>query len=152
MPIRLKLTLLKKTLLAVAALGAAATAVPVSVTAAKAETFYCKSTKTPNGQAKYCNFLLFDRSFTRHKQIVVRRGARTNVAVNGRYDVFCVLVQDHRGVPTNIAYRKQQCQKTDTGRNYQFPIREMNMRKGRNGFSTDRTNAFAPQNRLRNTY
>jgi hypothetical protein len=104
---------------------------------AQAEIFYCESTRSPNGAAKYCNFLLFDRSFSRHRQVIVAQGARRDVAINGRYDLFCVLVQNTKGVPNNIAYRKQQCRKSDTGREYKVPIRALNMRRGRNGFSTD---------------
>ncbi|MBN9669789.1 hypothetical protein [Roseibium aggregatum] len=103
---------------------------------ARAETFFCESTRTPNGDAKYCNFLLFDQKFRRHQQVVVPKGGRRDVAINGRYNVFCVLVQNHRGVPDNIAYRKQQCRKSDTGRNYQAPIKDLNMRRGRDPFST----------------
>jgi len=113
---------------------------------AKAEVFYCQSTKTPKGNGKYCNFLLFDASFKQHRQVVVAQGRWTRFAVRGRYDVFCVLVQDHRGVPDNIAYRTQQCRKTDTGRNYKFQIKELNMRRGRDGFSTDNVSAFLPTN------
>jgi len=113
---------------------------------AKAEVFYCQSTKTPKGNGKFCNFLLFDTSFQQHRQLVVAQGRWTRFAVRGRYDVFCVLVQDHRRVPDNIAYRTQQCRKTDTGRNYKFEIKELNMRRGRDGFSTDNVGAFLPAN------
>jgi len=104
---------------------------------AKAEIFYCQSTNGPNGSAKYCNFLLFDHSFTRHRQVIVAQGARRSIPLNGRYDLFCVLVQNVKGVPNNIAYRKQQCRHSDTGREYKVPIRALNMRRGRDGFSTD---------------
>jgi len=114
---------------------------------AQAELFYCKSTRTPEGNRAYCNFLLFDKSFTRHQQVIVGQGAIREVPVNGRYDVFCVLVQDTQRTPDQFAYRKQQCQKSDTGRNYQFPIRALNMRRGRNGFSTDAPQGFLPAQR-----
>jgi hypothetical protein len=112
---------------------------------ARAEIFYCQSTRSPSGTSKYCNFLLFDRTFTRHRQIVVAQGARREVALNGRYDVFCVLVQNTRGVPENIGYRKEQCRKTDTGREYKVPIRALNMRRGRDGFSTDAVSSHLPK-------
>ncbi len=126
----------RRGLVAILALIASLASVPF-VAEARAEIFFCQSTRGPNGSGKYCNFLLFDKSFNRHRQIVVARGAQRRVVINGRFDVFCVLVQNHTGVPDNIAYRKQQCRETDTGRNYKFPIRELNMRRGRNGFSTD---------------
>ncbi|ASP32145.1 hypothetical protein [Labrenzia sp. VG12] len=110
-------------------------------TSADAEIFFCESTRGPNGSAKYCNFLLFDNGFTRHRQVIVAQGARRDVPINGRYDVFCVLVQNTRGVPDNIAYRTQQCRKSDTGREYKVPIRALNMRRGRDGFSTDAVNS-----------
>ncbi|TYC63546.1 hypothetical protein FMN50_04235 [Rhodobacterales bacterium] len=112
--------------------------------AAKAEIFYCESTKTKSGTAKYCNFLLFDRNFTRHKQIVLAQGAHRDVAINGKYDLFCVLVQNHRNVPNNLAYRTQQCKKTDTGKEYKVPIRAMNMRRGHDGFSSNTVRGFLP--------
>lgn len=111
---------------------------------ARAEIFYCESTRSPTGNAKYCNFLLFDQSFRRHRQVIVAQGARREVAINGRYDLFCVLVQNTRGVPENFAYRKQQCRKTDTGREYKVPIRALNMRRGRDGFSTDAIGSLLP--------
>lgn len=114
---------------------------------ARAEIFYCESTRGPNGGAKYCNFLLFDKAFTRHRQIVVAQGARREVAINGRYDIFCVLVQNDTGVPDNIAYRTQQCRKTDTGREYKVPIKALNMRRGRDGFSTDQIGSNLPEER-----
>ncbi|MEM5583979.1 MULTISPECIES: hypothetical protein [unclassified Roseibium] len=104
---------------------------------ANAEVFYCQSTRGPDGSSKYCNFLLFDRSFNRHRQIVVAQGARREVPLNGQYQVFCVLVQNTIGVPDNIAYRTRQCRQSDTGRNYQVPVRALNMRRGRDGYSTD---------------
>ncbi|MCK7611843.1 hypothetical protein [Roseibium sediminicola] len=116
----------------------------VSAGSARAEIFYCQSTRSPNGSAKYCNFLLFDRSFSRHRQVIVAQGARREVAINGRYDLFCVLVQNTRDVPDNFAYRKQQCRKTDTGREYKVPIRALNMRRGRDGFSTDAIGSLLP--------
>lgn len=119
----------------------------VSAGNAQAEIFYCQSTGGPNGTARYCNFLLFDNSFTRHMQVVVAQGAHREVAINGRYDVFCVLVQNTRGVPDNIDYRKQQCRKTDTGREYKVKIRALNMRRGRDGFSSDTVNGLLPQDR-----
>lgn len=109
---------------------------------AEAEIFYCQSTRGPSGSAKYCNFLLFDSGFTRHRQVVVAQGARREVKLDGRYDVFCVLVQNTTGVPDNIAYRKQQCRMSDTGREYKVPIRALNMRRGRDGFSTDAVTSF----------
>jgi len=115
-----------------------------SAGSARAETFYCQSTRGPNGSAKYCNFLLFDRSFSRHRQVIVAQGARREIVLNGRYDVFCVLVQNTRGVPENIAYRKQQCRKTDTGREYKVPLRALNMRRGRDGFSTNSVGSILP--------
>lgn len=114
---------------------------------ASAEVFHCESTRTPNGNAKYCNFLLFDSSFTRHRQVVVAQGARRNVAINGRYDVFCVLVQNHKGVPNNIALRKRQCRKSDTSRNYQVAIKKFNLRRGRDGFSTNAPQIVRPADR-----
>lgn len=104
---------------------------------ASAETFICESTQTPNGTAKYCNFLLFDASFSRHSQIILAQGARKRVALNGRYDLFCVLVQNHKGVPNNLALRTQQCKKTHNGREYKVAIKEFNLRRGRNGYSTN---------------
>ncbi|WP_305985301.1 hypothetical protein [Roseibium sp. MMSF_3544] len=114
---------------------------------ASAATFFCESTKSKNGNKKYCNFLLFDSSFKRHRQIVVAQGARRNFNVNGRYDLFCVLVQDIKGVPRNIAYRKQQCRKTDTGIEYKVPIRDLNMRRGIAGFSTNAAQVVRPADR-----
>jgi len=114
---------------------------------AQAEIFYCESTRGPNGSGRYCNFLLFDTSFSRHMQVVVAQGARREVAINGRYDVFCVLVQNTTGVPDNIAYRKQQCKKTDTGREYKVKIRALNMRRGRDGFSSDTVQGLLPKER-----
>ncbi len=114
---------------------------------AEAEIFYCKSTRGPSGGSKYCNFLLFDENFRRHRQVIVAHGAVREIDIGGRYDVFCVLVQNHTGVPNNIAYRKQQCRKTDTGREYKVPIRALNMRRGRNGFSTDAVNGLLPADR-----
>lgn len=111
---------------------------------AQAETFYCQSTKGPNGSPKYCNFLLFDRSFSRHRQIVVPLGSRRDVPLGGRYDLFCVLVQDVPGLPDNIAYRKQQCRKSDTGKEYKVPIKTLNMRRGREGYSTHALEAYFP--------
>ena len=108
---------------------------------ADAEIFFCESTRSPTGSAKYCNFLLFDTGFTRHRQVIVAQGARREIPVNGRYDLFCVLVQNTKGVPDNIAYRKQQCRQSDTGREYKVPIRALNMRRGRDGFSTDAVNS-----------
>ncbi|PVB60172.1 hypothetical protein [Labrenzia sp. 011] len=113
---------------------------------AHAEIFYCESTRSPGGHSKYCNFLLFDKSFTRHKQVIVAQGAVRDVEINGRYDVFCVLIQNHMGRPGQFEYRKQQCRKTDTGRNYQFPIKALNMRRGRDGFSSDSVRTFLPAN------
>jgi len=112
---------------------------------ARAEIFYCQSTRGASGTSKYCNFLLFDRSFTRHRQIVVAQGARREVALNGQYDVFCVLVQNTRGVPNNIAYRKEQCRQTDTDKEYKVPIRALNMRRGREGFSTNAVSSHLPK-------
>ena len=111
---------------------------------AQAEIFYCQSTRGPNGSAKYCNFLLFDAAFTRHRQIIVAQGAQRRVPLNGRYDLFCVLVQNTQGVPDNIAYRKQQCQKSDTGREYKVPLKALNMRRGRDGFSTNAVASHLP--------
>lgn len=112
-----------------------------------AEIFYCQSTRTPNGSEPYCNFMLFDKAFTRHMQVIVAQGARRDVAVNGRYDVFCVLVQNHRNVPDNFAYRKQQCKKSDTGREYKVPIRAINLRRGRDGFSSNNVQSLLPKER-----
>lgn len=120
---------------------------PFTSSTAQAEIFFCQSTRTPAGSAKYCNFLLFDNAFTRHRQIIVAQGARREIAINGRYDLFCVLVQNTKGVPENIAYRKQQCRQTDTGREYKVPIRALNMRRGRDGFSTDATIDHLPATR-----
>jgi hypothetical protein len=114
---------------------------------ARAEIFYCESTRTPKGSEPFCNFLLFDNAFTRHTQVIVAQGARREFAVNGRYDLFCVLVQDHKGVPNNFAYRKQQCQKSDTGREYKVKIRALNMRRGRDGFSSDTVSGLLPKER-----
>lgn len=134
-----------KRCLSAAGLGfAAVLCVPA---AEAAEIFFCKSTRTPQGSAKYCNFLLFDKGFQRHRQIVVAQGARRTFAVNGRYDLFCVLVQNHTGVPDNIAYRKQQCRQTDTGREYKAPIKSLNMRRGRDAFSTDAPQVVRPADR-----
>jgi len=127
------------------ALSGFSAALPIfTASQARAEVFYCESTRTPNGNAKYCNFLLFDWYFSRHRQVVVPRGERREIALNGRYDVFCVLVQNHRGVPNNIAYRKQQCRQSDTGRSYQAPIKALNMRRGRRPVSTDAASAPLP--------
>lgn len=115
-----------------------------SVSDARAEIFYCESTRSPNGAARYCNFLLFDSSFSRHRQVIVAQGARREIAINGRYDLFCVLVQNTQGVPENIAYRKQQCRKSDTGREYKVPIRALNMRRGRDGYSTNAVSSTLP--------
>ncbi|POF28042.1 hypothetical protein [Roseibium marinum] len=114
---------------------------------ARAELFYCKSTRTPQGNEPYCNFLLFDKSFTRHKQVIVAQGAVRDVDINGNYDVFCVLVQGHTGTPDQFDYRRQQCRQSDTGRNYQFPIKALNMRQGRNGFSSDAVQNLLPAQR-----
>ncbi|WP_306145449.1 hypothetical protein [Roseibium sp. MMSF_3412] len=117
--------------------GFALFAAAFSPSSASAETFICESTQTPDGKARYCNFLLFDTSFSRHTQIVLAQGARKRVAINGRYDLFCVLVQNHRGVPDNIALRTKQCKNTHNGREYKVAIREFNLRRGRNGYSTN---------------
>lgn len=117
--------------------GFALFAAAFSPSSASAETFICESTQTPDGKARYCNFLLFDASFSRHTQIVLAQGARKRVAINGRYDLFCVLVQNHRGVPDNIALRTKQCKNTHNGREYKVAIREFNLRRGRNGYSTN---------------
>ncbi|MBG6146947.1 hypothetical protein IWQ48_002215 [Labrenzia sp. EL_13] len=114
---------------------------------ASAEVFHCESTRTPNGSSKYCNFLLFDSNFSRHRQVVVAQGARRNIAINGRYDVFCVLVQDHNGVPNNIALRTKQCRKSHSGRNYQVAIKKYNLRRGRDGFSTNAPQIVRPVDR-----
>lgn len=129
----------------VAAMTAVVLGLPATASDAQAEIFYCKSTRKADGTGKYCNFLLFDNAFTRHRQVVVGQGAYREVAINGRYDVFCVLVQDNLGAPNNIEYRKQQCQKTDTATEYKVPIRAMNMRRGHAGFSTDNVTGFMPR-------
>ncbi|GAB4513682.1 MAG: hypothetical protein Tsb0019_11170 [Roseibium sp.] len=130
---------------AIIALLAGFSSLIVTAGEARAEIFYCQSTRGPNGSAKYCNFLLFDRAFTRHRQVVVAQGARREVPLNGRYDVFCVLVQDVLGVPDNIGYRKQQCRQSDTGKDYKVPVRALNMRRGREGFSTDAVSSHLPK-------
>lgn len=117
--------------------GLALIAAAFSPSSASAETFICESTQTPGGTAKYCNFLLFDTSFSRHRQVVLAQGARKKIAINGRYDLFCVLVQNHRGVPDNIKLRTRQCKDTHNGREYKVAIREFNLRRGRNGYSTN---------------
>ncbi|MET1414904.1 hypothetical protein ABVF61_21705 [Roseibium sp. HPY-6] len=127
--------------------GLALLAVTFAPSAAEAETFFCESTKTPGGNAKYCNFLLFDNGFNRHRQIVVAQGARRHVELNGRYDLFCVLVQNHKGVPNNLALRTQQCKNTHNGREYKVAIREFNLRRGRNGFSTNTAPIVRPVDR-----
>ncbi|MHA7773464.1 hypothetical protein [Roseibium sp. M-1] len=119
----------------------------LSIGEARAEIFYCESTRTPNGSQPFCNFLLFDNAFTRHTQVIVAQGARREFSVDGRYDLFCVLVQNHKGVPDNFAYRKQQCIKSDTGREYKVKIRALNMRRGRDGFSSDTVNGLLPKER-----
>lgn len=128
-----------------AAMTATVLGLPATSSDAQAEMFYCKSTRKKDGTGKYCNFLLFDKAFTRHKQVVVAQGAYREVAINGRYDVFCVLVQDTLGAPSNVEYRKQQCKKTDTAIEYKVPIRAMNMRRGNAGFSTDNVSGFMPR-------
>ncbi|EAV46179.1 hypothetical protein SIAM614_10133 [Stappia aggregata IAM 12614] len=120
---------------------------PAAPQKAWAEIFYCESTRTPNGSEPYCNFLLFDKAFTRHMQVIVAQGARRDIDVNGRYDVFCVLVQNHRNVPDNFAYRKQQSKTTDTGREYKVPIRAINLRRGRDGFSSNNVQSLLPKER-----
>jgi len=137
-------TAFRAVLLFTAALLALGLTAVLSAGSARAEIFYCQSTRSPSGNAKYCNFLLFDRSFSRHRQVIVAQGARREVAINGRYDLFCVLVQNTKGVPDNIAYRKQQCRKSDTGREYKVPIRALNMRRGRDGFSSNSVGALLP--------
>lgn len=137
-------TAYRAALLCLAALLSSGLITVVSVGSAQAEIFYCQSTRSPKGSAKYCNFLLFDSSFSRHRQVIVAQGARREVAINGRYDLFCVLVQNTQGVPENIAYRKQQCRQSDTGREYKVPIRALNMRRGRDGFSTDAIGSLLP--------
>ncbi|MEM8700882.1 MAG: hypothetical protein AAGF82_03580 [Pseudomonadota bacterium] len=117
--------------------GLALFAAMFAPSSATAEIFICESTHTPNGAAKYCNFLLFDASFSRHSQIVLAQGARKRVAINGRYDLFCVLVQNHKGVPDNLALRTRQCKKTHNGREYKVPIQKFNLRRGRDGYSTN---------------
>jgi len=137
-------TAFRATLLCLATLVLALPASILSSGSAQAEIFYCQSTRSPTGSAKYCNFLLFDRSFSRHRQLIVAQGARREVALAGRYEIFCVLVQNTRGVPKNIAYRTEQCRETDTGREYKVPIRALNMRRGRDGFSTNAVAAHLP--------
>ncbi len=138
---RISRRLLTATLAGLAWIGSLAVAPPEQ---AQAEIFYCQSTRTPQGNLPYCNFLLFDKSFTRHKQVIVAQGAFREVDINGRYDVFCVLVQRTKGRPGQFDYRKEQCRQNDTGRNYQFPIKALNMRRGRDGFSSDTVKTFLP--------